>query len=97
MRHRSEDDGRRRTGKDERGVGYVKKNAVAGRQFESFAALEAHPGAWTRDVADTRIHGTTGEAPRLRFDRDEAHALRTVSGVPPFLASRELVRKVTSD
>jgi len=87
----------RTKGKDERGVGYVKKNAVAGRQFESFAALEAHLDAWTRDVADTRIHGTTGEAPRLRFDRDEAHALRTVSGIPPFLASRELVRKVTSD
>lgn len=87
----------RTKGKDERGVGYVKKNAVAGRWFESFAALEAHLDAWTRDVADTRIHGTTGEAPRLRFDRDEAHVLRSAFGIPPFLASRELMRKVTSD
>lgn len=87
----------RTKGKDERGVGYVKKNAVAGRQFESFAALEAHLDAWTRDVADVRIHGTTGEAPRLRFDRHEAHVLRPTAGTPPFLASRELVRKVTSD
>lgn len=53
----------RTKGKDARGVGYVKKHAVAGRQFESFAALEAHLEAWTRDVADMRIHGTTGEAP----------------------------------
>jgi hypothetical protein len=48
-------------------------------------------------VADTRVHGTTGEAPRLRFDRDEAHVLRSAVGITPFLASRELVRKVTSD
>ena len=32
----------RTKGKDERGVGYVKKNAIAGRQFESWSALEAH-------------------------------------------------------
>jgi transposase len=36
----------RTKGKDERGVGYVKRNAVAGRTFESFAALEAHLEAW---------------------------------------------------
>lgn len=42
----------------------MKKNAGAGRRFESFAALEAHLDAWTREVADARIHGTTGEAPR---------------------------------
>jgi hypothetical protein len=29
-------------GKDERGVGYVKHNAIAGRTFDSWAALEAH-------------------------------------------------------
>jgi transposase len=87
----------RTKGKDERGVGYVKTNAIAGRRFESFAALEAHLEAWVRDVADLRAHGTTGEAPRLRFERDEAHRLRPVAGTPPFLASRDLVRKVTAD
>ena len=29
-------------GKDERGVGYVKRNAIAGHVFASWAALEAH-------------------------------------------------------
>lgn len=87
----------RTKGKDERGVGYVKNNAIAGRRFDSFAALEAHLAAWTRDIADLRAHGTTGEAPRLRFERDEAHRLRGVAGVPPFLSSRDLVRKVSSD
>ena len=87
----------RTKGKDERGVGYVKTNAIAGRSFESFAALEAHLATWTRDVADVRAHGTTGEPPRRRFDRDEAARLRPIAGTPPFLASRDLVRKVTSD
>ena len=32
----------RTKGKDERGVGYVKHNAIAGRSFASWAALEAH-------------------------------------------------------
>lgn len=82
----------RTEGKDERGVGYVKANAIAGRSFESFAALEAHLVAWTRDVADVRVHGTTGEAPRRRFERDEAARLRPIVGIPPFPSGRDLAR-----
>ncbi len=87
----------RTKGKDERGVGYVKRNAIAGRSFETWGALEVHLEAWTREVADRRIHGTTGEAPRARFDRDEAPVLRPLGGTPPFHATRELVRRVQSD
>jgi transposase len=54
----------RTKGKDERGVAYVKRNAIAGRRFESFAALEAHLAQWTREVADVRIHGTTADGKR---------------------------------
>ena len=87
----------RTKGKDERGVGYVKKNAIAGRQFESWSALEAHLEEWTRDVADQRVHGTTGEAPIERFRRAEVGALRSIGGVPPFEMARELGRKVQAD
>lgn len=87
----------RTKGKDERGVGYVKKNAIAGRTFESWSALEAHLAAWTRDIADERMHGTTGEVPIERFRRAEASALRSIAGIPPFAVSRELVRKVQAD
>ncbi len=45
-------------GKDERGVGYVKSNAIAGRQFASWASFEAHLEQWIREVADIRVHGT---------------------------------------
>ena len=87
----------RTKGKDERGVGYVKANAIAGHDFASFAALEAHLVAWTRDVADVRIHGTTGEAPRVRFLRDEAHRLRPLVDRPSFQPTREWTRRVQSD
>lgn len=87
----------RTKGKTENGVGYVKHNAVAGRIFHSWAELEAHLERWTREVADIRTHGTTGEAPMARFLREEAKALRTVAGVPPFRVIRQLTRKVQSD
>lgn len=87
----------RTKGKTERGVGYVKNNAVAGHSFESWEAFEAHLSAWERDIANARVHGTTGEAPRLRFDRDEAHRLAPLGGRPAFGALRELSRIVAND
>lgn len=87
----------RTKGKDERGVGYVKRNAIAGRTFDSWAALEAHLGQWLRTVADARVHGTTGEPPLERFRRAEAAALRPLNGRPPFHWTRELTRRVQAD
>lgn len=87
----------RTKGKDERGVGYVKRNAIAGHAFASWEALEAHLGWWMREVADMRVHGTTGEPPLVRFARAEAAALRPLAGRPPFRQIRELVRKVQAD
>jgi transposase len=87
----------RTKGKDERGVGYVKRNAIAGHGFASWAALEGHLAWWLREIADVRAHGTTGEAPRLRFERDEASALKPIEGRPPFRQVRELVRRVQGD
>jgi transposase len=86
----------RTKGKDERGVGYVKRNAVAGRRFESWAAFEAHLAGWCRDVADQRVHGTTGELPAVRFTR-EGPALRPLGGRAPFGQLRDLVRRVQAD
>lgn len=87
----------RTKGKDESGVKYVKRNALAGHSFDSWAAMEAHLVRWMREVAELRRHGTTEEAPRTRFDRDEAAALRPLNGRPPFQQVRELVRVVGSE
>jgi transposase len=38
----------RTKGKDERGVGYVKRNAIAGHGFDSLEALHAHVARWMR-------------------------------------------------
>ncbi len=86
----------RTKGKDERGVGYVKKNAIAGRRFESWTEFEAHLDQWTREVDDQRDHGTTGVKPAERFAA-EASALRPLSGRAPFGQLRDLIRKVQAD
>jgi len=87
----------RTKGKDERGVGYVKRNAIAGHLFASWAALEAHLEWWMREIADVRVHGTTGEVPRARFEDAEAAALEPIDGRPPFRQVRELTRRVQAD
>ena len=87
----------RTKGKDERGVGYVKRNAIAGHVFISWAALEAHLDWWMREIADRRVHGTTGAAPLAGFQREEASALKALDGRPRFRQMRELVRRVQAD
>jgi hypothetical protein len=84
----------RTKGKTESGVGYVKRNAIAGRAFASWEAFEAHLAAWERDIANARVHGTTGEVPLARFARDEAAALKPLADRPPFRACRTLERCV---
>ena len=87
----------RTKGEDERGVGYVKHNAIAGHGFTGWGALEAHLAHWQREIADTRVHGTTGEPPIERFRRVEAGTLRPLNGRAPFGQLRELVRRVQAD
>jgi transposase len=86
----------RTKGKTESGVKYVKRNALAGRHFESFAALETHLAAWMKR-ADARKHGTTHEAPMARFVRDEAAALRPLPAMPMPARERRLERRVAND
>lgn len=81
----------RTKGKTESGVKYVKRNAVAGRDFESFSALEAHLASWMA-LADERVHGTTHEKPRERFERDEKAALQPLP-LRPRPARRQLLRR----
>jgi transposase len=87
----------RTKGKTESGVGYVKKNAIAGHTFASWDSFEAHLARWERDIANVRAHGTTGEAPILRFERDEAHRLKSLGQRASFGTLRELTRVVGND
>jgi transposase len=87
----------RTKGKIERGVGYVKHNALAGRSFASFEDLQRHLARWMVAVADERIHGTTRERPAARFEREERQALRPLPGRPLAVRTRRLTRRVSSD
>ncbi|MBP0110423.1 hypothetical protein JWS04_04785 [Bradyrhizobium vignae] len=63
----------------------------------SWEAFEAHLAGWEREVANVRIHGTTGEAPIARFARDELNRLKPLGGQPSFGSLRELTRVVGHD
>jgi transposase len=86
----------RTKGKTEAGVKYVKRNALADLEFESFAALERHLAAWMVR-ADERSHGTTHEAPIVRFDRDERAALRPLPTRALPRREQRLRRRVAHD
>jgi transposase len=86
----------RTKGKVESGVKFVKRNALAGRTFASFAALEQHLAQWM-DEADQRVHGTTHERPCDRFVRDEQMALRPLPTRPLPRREQRVRRRVASD
>jgi hypothetical protein len=77
-------------------VKFVKRNAMAGRSFEAFSSLEIHLAEWMR-AADERIHGTTHQKPRERFERDEKSALRALPARPPPRRQQLLRRRVAND
>ena len=66
-------------GKVERPIRYVRDNFVYGREFLGDADLDAQRGDWLEHVANARVHGTTWEVPRVRFEADERHTLRPLA------------------
>jgi transposase len=86
----------RTKGKVESGVKYVKRNALAGRSFPSFAALEEHLARWMARV-DRRVHKTTHERPLDRFERAEKRVLRPLPAQPMRVRDRRLTRRVSHD
>jgi transposase len=86
----------RTKGKVESGVKYVKRNAIAGREFANFAALERHLARWMED-ADQRVHGTTHERPAARFAAAERDALRPLHDPRLAVTTQRLRRTVAND
>lgn len=84
-------------GKVESGVKYVKRNALAGRRFETLDELNAWLTTWALTVADERVHGTTHEIPRERFERDERVRMIAVDRRPPSRECRTVRRQVATD
>jgi hypothetical protein len=87
----------RTKGKDENTVKYIKKNAIAGHEFNSFEDLQKHLEWWMREISDPRIHGTTHEKPIDRFKETEVQCLTPINRKPPFQQIREMQRVVQTD
>jgi transposase len=60
-------------GKTERGIGYLKGNALRGRTFPSLGAENEFLRHWEKTVADVRIHGTTRQQVSVRFAAEQPH------------------------
>jgi transposase len=65
----------RHKGKVERGIGYIKCNALKGHHFGSLAEQNRHLSEWEASVADRRIHGTTRKQVSALFEDAERAAL----------------------
>lgn len=63
-------------GKVEAGVKYVKQDAFYGDTFADLQHLRGHLQQWLEEVANARIHGTTGRVPREHFEAEERVHLR---------------------
>ena len=58
-------------GKTERGIQYLKGNALRGRTFKSLSAENEFLRHWEKTVADVRIHGTTRKQVGALFAQEQ--------------------------
>jgi len=85
----------RHKGKIERGIGYVKSNALKGRLFASLAEENQHLQHWEATVADTRVHGTTRQQVGKLFAAEERTRLQPLPAArfPTFCEGRRTVHR----
>jgi transposase len=69
-------------GKVERPVRYLRDNFVYGRTFGNDGDLDQQRQQWLDEIANVRVHATTRERPRDRFDRDERLLLQPLAPRP---------------
>ena len=74
-------------GKVERPIRYLRTNFLYGGEFVGDAGLQAQGDAWLTDVANPRVHGTTGAVPAVRFVEADRPALR----LPPSRRYQSLI------
>ncbi len=82
-------------GKVERGIAYVKSNALKGRRFSSVAEQNSFLEQWESATADKRIHGTTRKQVAACFEEERPHLLPLPNSLFP--AYQEAQRTVSRD
>ena len=81
----------------ERGVSYARESFFRGRVLGTLATMRAEAARWCREIAGQRLHGTTGERPIDRFERDERQALHPLPARPLVVRFIRLRRQVAHD
>ena len=69
-------------GKVERPIRYVRESFFHGREFVGDEDLDEQARRWLEGTANVRRHGTTGERPAERFERDERAVLGPLAERP---------------
>lgn len=77
-------------GKVEAGVKYVKNDGLYGERYADWPDVTAVLHRWLDHTANVRVHATTGEVPRMRFEARERAALQPYLTPAPLLAPEEL-------
>jgi transposase len=67
----------------ERGIPYAREDFFRGETFHDLGDMQTRAVVWSRDLAGTRLHGTTRQVPRLVFERVEQPQLLPL-GPEPF-------------
>jgi transposase len=62
-------------GRVENGVGYVKKNFLAGLELPDFEAINSAARLWCETIANVRIHGETRRLPIEMFEEEKSSLL----------------------
>lgn len=85
----------RHKGKIEAGVKFAQNNALKGRSFQSLGEQNAFLTHWEKQVADTRIHGTTRRQVSAIFENVERPALAPLPATlfPVFEEARRTVHR----
>ena len=78
-------------GRVEAGVGYVKKNFLAGLEISDFKVLAPAVRQWLDEVANVRIHGETRKQPIEMFEA-EKDRLQTMAPTPYDIAAVHTLR-----
>ena len=69
-------------GKVERPIRYLRESFFYGRTFLNDADLNTQAERWLARTANLRKHRTIGEAPQLRFEREERFTLKSLASAP---------------
>jgi hypothetical protein len=82
-------------GKVERTIGYMHHSFFYARSFHDLDDLNGQCREWLQSVANQRVHGTTGEVPQERWERERPFLLPLPSG--PYLPLSAYSRRLSRD